>query len=701
MRSSISVIMPLRFLLPCALFAGCGLTAVFSQTTVDLREGVNGYAHVAALIRGDNPALNSGVRDQLLVGKTAGAGLRVVFSFNLSSIPAGASISGVSLDLWTDPASSTASGTVGALELHKLNVTPVEGTGNGGGGGGGTGVTWTSRDGQSGTGHSWTTAGGDFDAAVLASVPGFLTTTPNVQKTFAASSAFISAVQAAVSNGQPLNLLVYAPTTEAGTAAYTRLCSDDSTTTGQRPRLTVTFAGYVQPSNLLASAVSATRVTLAWSDQAATETGFVIERQTGASGAWTTVATTAANVTSFTDTGLQPETGYTYRIKALYPGNESAYVQSSLVTTDSDIATPVLVVMPIGDSITQGTGAAGGYRSPLCTLLLNAGYSFRFAGSHAINAAAELTDSGNDFHEGHGGYAIKTISDNIDGGTSNGGHWLDGIPGTRDPVYPDVILLMIGTNDLGSGNREVAPTLADYNALLTKFATMRPHALIIASSLVAYTGTDPAIYPLREQHQQEFNAALPALVAAQQAAGHRVAFYDMRTKVNLVSHISSTDFVHPTASGYVAMASGWMEAFQALPLMANWRRTYFGTAIASRASASLADDDGDGATNLQEFALGGDPTQAASSVTPQPGTYVDGAGNRYLTVSFPRRRIADLDYQVQVSADLSNPSGWSGAVAPVGAPVAIDADFEQVTYRDSEPLASGARRFMRVQVTAP
>ena len=185
----------------------CALHAE-AQTTVSFRQGDNGYAHVGALIRADNTSLNSGARDQLLVGKTGGAALRAVLSFDISSIPADATVSAVTLDLWTDPASSSASGTVGALELRKLNGTPVEGSGDGGGGGTGTGVTWLSRDGQGGAGHVWTTAGGDFDSTALASVPGFLTTTPNVQKTFASTAAFVAAVQSAVAARQSLNLIV-------------------------------------------------------------------------------------------------------------------------------------------------------------------------------------------------------------------------------------------------------------------------------------------------------------------------------------------------------------------------------------------------------------------------------------------------------------------------------------------------------------
>lgn len=85
-----------------ALLTGIGLAGLLSaQTTVTLPEGVGGYTHAGALIRADAPPQNSGVRDQLIVGKTTAA-IRATFSFGLSVIPPDAVITGVELDLWTD-----------------------------------------------------------------------------------------------------------------------------------------------------------------------------------------------------------------------------------------------------------------------------------------------------------------------------------------------------------------------------------------------------------------------------------------------------------------------------------------------------------------------------------------------------------------------------------------------------------------------
>jgi phosphodiesterase/alkaline phosphatase D-like protein len=71
------------------------------------------------------------------------------------------------------------------------------------------------------------------------------------------------------------------------------------------------------PSLLTATPLSTSQISLSWRDNAADESGFVIERSTG--GAFSTVATVGANVTSFTDgvtTPLAPATSYTYRVRA-------------------------------------------------------------------------------------------------------------------------------------------------------------------------------------------------------------------------------------------------------------------------------------------------------------------------------------------------------------------------------------------------
>jgi beta-glucanase (GH16 family) len=223
--------------------------AINSPLSLALRQGVNDYAHVATFIRGDSPGWNSGGRDQFIVGRWGGLGMRPLLSFDLRGIDPTAVIQSAALDLWTDATAGT--GAVGALELHKLNSTPVEGAGDGSsaGNGAGTGATWLSRTGGTNASDLWLNAGGDFETNVLSSVAGYDATVTNQQKTFSSTGNFVTAVQSALTNDLPLDLLVISPTTEAGANNYiSRMSSDDSLTVTQRPQLVLTFLGNFAPA---------------------------------------------------------------------------------------------------------------------------------------------------------------------------------------------------------------------------------------------------------------------------------------------------------------------------------------------------------------------------------------------------------------------------------------------------------------------
>lgn len=78
------------------------------------------------------------------------------------------------------------------------------------------------------------------------------------------------------------------------------------------------------------AAASSTSVTFSWTDTAANETGFEVQRETG--GVWATIGQTAQNVTTYTDTGLTAGTLYGYRVRALGSGANSSW------TTEVQIA---------------------------------------------------------------------------------------------------------------------------------------------------------------------------------------------------------------------------------------------------------------------------------------------------------------------------------------------------------------------------
>jgi hypothetical protein len=95
------------------------------------------------------------------------------------------------------------------------------------------------------------------------------------------------------------------------------------------------------PSGLTATAISATQINLAWTDNSTNETGFKVERCTGTSCTPTTlITTTVANATSYSDMGLTEGTAYTYRVRATNTGGDSANSATATATTRQSGTTP-------------------------------------------------------------------------------------------------------------------------------------------------------------------------------------------------------------------------------------------------------------------------------------------------------------------------------------------------------------------------
>jgi hypothetical protein len=98
---------------------------------------------------------------------------------------------------------------------------------------------------------------------------------------------------------------------------------------------TVTRRPPSAPTNLAAAAVSASQITLSWSDTSITEDGFRIERSTrlNGNGNFVEVARVGPDVTTFSSTGLNASTTYYFRVQAYNTGGTSAYSNVANATT--------------------------------------------------------------------------------------------------------------------------------------------------------------------------------------------------------------------------------------------------------------------------------------------------------------------------------------------------------------------------------
>ncbi len=104
------------------------------------------------------------------------------------------------------------------------------------------------------------------------------------------------------------------------------------------------------PSGLAALAVSSTEISLTWTDNATNESGYSIERTTGNS--FEIVTTLPVNASTYIDQGLQDNTKYTYRVRALGVSENSPYSNSSTATTGKEAsAHPVILKFYIENNV--------------------------------------------------------------------------------------------------------------------------------------------------------------------------------------------------------------------------------------------------------------------------------------------------------------------------------------------------------------
>ncbi len=234
-----------------------------------------------------------------------------------------------------------------------------------------------------------------------------------------------------------------------------------------------------------------------------------------------------------------------------------------------------LRILPLGDSITRGSYLAqhadgpyrgkaigvanpkgGGWRKPLQDHLRAAGVAYDFVGElsyHAYGEAGSVDPAFDPDHHGLAGFGNRQI---LQGGT---------VPTPSDVLAdlgishitvpdlatvlarqrPDIILLMSGANGFDAPARD---------ELIRQISRL--------SSAHLFVATLPPQRPPRKGWEQvdAYNASLPAIVPAQQAAGHRITLVEMNHAVGAEDLLP--DGVHPGEEGLRKMAEAWFHALR-------------------------------------------------------------------------------------------------------------------------------------------
>lgn len=145
------------------------------------------------------------------------------------------------------------------------------------------------------------------------------------------------------------------------------------------------------------------------------------------------------------------------------------------------------------------------------------------------------------------------------------------------------------------------------------------------------------------------------------------------------------------------------------PLQA-WRRTHFGSTENVGTGADAADPDGDGLSNLVEYALGTVPTSSGQGngpvMTPKPLVASD---RLKFVFSLPAEAPSDLTYRVRVSDDMitwttlatkvgTTAWSWQGEGPSQVSSVAVSGRV-QVEVGDDQAGGNGTPRLMRLELS--
>ena len=185
-------------------------------------------------------------------------------------------------------------------------------------------------------------------------------------------------------------------------------------------------------------------------------------------------------------------------------------------------------VMPLGDSITRGTGSPtrSSYRMDLAERLLHGGMEINFVGSQSNGVGSDIS------HEGHGGWTIDELSEQLDG-------WLA-------TYRPDVVLLHAGTNNITQGD-SAGTTARKLSAMIDQIRTARPEAYIFVAQITH------SRVPREAAVDRAYNRLIPGLVAQKQ--DDRITVVDQSSVTGIDLH----DLRHPNDFGYSKMAWNWYQ----------------------------------------------------------------------------------------------------------------------------------------------
>jgi lysophospholipase L1-like esterase len=329
----------------------------------------------------------------------------------------------------------------------------------------------------------------------------------------------------------------------------------------------------------------------------------------------------------------------------------SAGGMAELVLTNFSKANPVKI-MPIGDSITDDCEVNGAWRLYLQPLIETNGYPFTFVGRQRSSPVAPSFTKVD--HEGYCGsviaapgvfavhnytttnaYLLKIVADALAIATNR----------------PDVVMLLIGANDIGRGRNPYYVATNDMPHLLDLIFSNAPNANVILCKITTLQNANISgiMYGTNAPNVPIYNATLQAMVNQRMLQGQNVSLADMFSTVDY-NTMFMADHLHPNATGLKAMAGEWLArlreitrggAVSAVPLVHGgdtW--SYLDTGEDPGTNWAQPEfDDSDWGQGLARLGYG-DPTVAT------PVSFGPNPANKYVTTYFRKSFVVPANLAV-------------------------------------------------------
>lgn len=311
------------------------------------------------------------------------------------------------------------------------------------------------------------------------------------------------------------------------------------------------------------------------------------------------------------------------------------------ITLTNYSATNLLKVMAVGDSITDDCSTNGAWRAPLQPLLDTNGFPFTFVGRQSSFAFSGFTKVR---HEGYCGAVIAPPGVYPAHQYSDINNYLQKIVPDALAIAsngPDVILILIGANDIGRGRDPHQVATNDMASLLSIIFSNAPnvHVGLAKISSLQNGSAGGLFFGAFATNVPIYNAALQNLVSQRPRLGQNVFLADIYSAVDYNTMLLP-DHVHPNPLGLKAIAQEWLARLQTVTICtdlvtsifiqggATWKYNDTGQNLGTNWSQADYDDSG-WSSGIARLGYG-DPATAT------PVSYGPQAANKFVTTYFRR-----------------------------------------------------------------